>query len=232
MPTLYFHYEFGQAQLKTLPKSEQNIINTFDYSNKKIKRIKSIFIVIITFIIILLVTLFILFNIDMHRMRNNKPVLFSTWGYEYAPPLNLKEIEIYQAIKNYMVEKLDAEISYYEGKKSFVSFRSYLLEEEKKDSTYNVYAWVMYGRYYEENNELKQDAASSAPYKFHVENINDEFKTISSRTPRDGSYYKEDMENIFPKSVREDFNDCEIDGTIDKLTMEIEDQAKLYFHLK
>ena len=27
MPTLYFHYEFGQAQLKTLPKSEQKIIN-------------------------------------------------------------------------------------------------------------------------------------------------------------------------------------------------------------
>ncbi len=29
---------------------------------------------------------FILYVIDMERMNNNEPVLFSTWGYKYAPP--------------------------------------------------------------------------------------------------------------------------------------------------
>lgn len=46
---------------------------------------KIIKIVALLFVIILIV-LGMLFLIDKNRMNNNKPVLFSTWGYDYAPP--------------------------------------------------------------------------------------------------------------------------------------------------
>ena len=108
--------------------------------------------------------------------------------------------------------------------------RIYLLEEQKSDLLYYVYAWVNDGKYYLENEELKQDSGSSIPYKFKVEKINGEFLVTDSRIPRDGSYYKEDMKNIFPRSVRNDMDRIQIDGTIERLIMEVEEQAKLYFH--
>lgn len=45
-------------------------------------------IALVTFLIIisLIVIFVLLYIIDMHRMENNLPVLFSTWGYDYAPP--------------------------------------------------------------------------------------------------------------------------------------------------
>ena len=47
------------------------------------KKIKITFI-IIAFIILIFGTMYV---IDMSRMYSNKSVLFSTWGYDYAPPV-------------------------------------------------------------------------------------------------------------------------------------------------
>lgn len=43
-------------------------------------------IIILSVISILLLALGSMFLIDKNRMDNNKPVIFSTWGYDYAPP--------------------------------------------------------------------------------------------------------------------------------------------------
>ena len=68
------------------------------------------------------------------------------------------------------------------------------------------------------------------PYKFEVEKVNDEYVVIDSRYPRDGSYYAEDMKNMFDKYVRSDMEKIQTDGTIAMLEMEVEEPAKLYFH--
>lgn len=34
-----------------------------------------------------------MYAIDRIRMRNNKPVVFSTWGYSYAPPATVNNLE-------------------------------------------------------------------------------------------------------------------------------------------
>ena len=171
-----------------------------------------------------------MFFIDVSRMNQNKPVIFSNWGYQYTPAINLQEDEIYLAIKNYLVSKGDSEPKHHDGEKTFVSMRVYLLEEKERDSLYYVSAWVMDEKYYLENNELKKDRGSSMPYKFEVEKVNDEYVVIDSRYPRDGSYYAEDMKNMFDKYVRSDMEKIQTDGTIDMLEMEVEEQAKLYFH--
>ena len=211
-------------------KLEENILNTIDYSNKKIKKNNKIFKVILGTTILLFILIVTMFFIDVRRMNQNKPVMFSTWGYEYTPAIDLYENDIYIAIRDYLVKKGDSEYKHHDGEKTFVSMKIYLIEEEKRDSLYYIYAFVVDGKYYVENNNLKEDSGSSIPYKFKVEKINEEYIVTDSKNPRDGSYYSLDMKNIFPRSVRNDMEKAYTDGTIERLINEVLEQAKLYFH--
>lgn len=211
-------------------KLEENIIKTIDFTDKKLKKTRRIFYGILIIIVLFIITLITLFCIDVNRMRNNEPVFFSTWGFKYAPVIDFPDEKIQMAIENYLLEKSEREPKHYENEKSFVSIRTYLTEEKNNHKLYNVYAWVLEETYYLENNEIKQDSGSSIPYRFVVENINDEYKVTDSRIPRDGSYYAEDMKNIFPRSVRNDMDEVHNDGTIEKLEMDIQKQVNLYFH--
>jgi len=211
-------------------KFEENILNTINYTDKKINKIKLIFKFCVGFILLNFITLTTLFVIDMNRIKNNEPVLFSSWGYSYAPAIDLHEDEIEIAIKDYLIEKSDTEPTHHENEKGFVSFRTYLLEEKEKNLHYNIYAWVLDEKYYLENNEIKKASGSSIPYKFVVKYIDNEYIVTDSRIPRDGSLYIKDMKNIFPYLVRKDMDDIYIDGTIERLQLDIQEQIKLYFH--
>lgn len=211
-------------------KLEENIIKTIDFSDKRLKKTRRIFYSILIIIIIFLITLITLFCIDVNRMRNNEPVFFSRWGFKYAPAIDFHDEEIAIAIENYLLKKSESEPKHYENEKSFISFRPYLTEEKNNYKLYNVYAWVLEETYYLENNEIKQDSGSSIPYKFVVELVSNEYKVTDSRIPRDGSYYAEDMKNIFPRSVRNDMDEVYNDGTLEKLKMDIQKQVNLYFH--
>ena len=48
--------------------------------------------IIVSIIVVLIIAVGGAYLIDKNRMANNKPVIFSTWGYEYAPPEVLGEI--------------------------------------------------------------------------------------------------------------------------------------------
>ena len=211
-------------------KLEENIMNTIDYSVQEQKKQTKVFKIILGTTVITIALFVSMFFIDVRRMNQNKTVIFSTWGYQYTPAINLQEDEIYLAIKNYLVEKGDSDPKHHDEEKTFVSMRVYLLEEKERDSIYHISAWVMDGKYYLENDELKKDSGSSMPYKFKVEKVNDNFVVTDSRYPRDGSYYAEDMKNMFDKYVRSDMEKIHTDGTIGMLEMEVEEQAKLYFH--
>lgn len=209
---------------------EENIINTISYSDKKIKNTTRIFRLIIVSIILLLAIIITLFCIDISKMRNNQPVLFSTWGFKYAPAIDIKFEEIENVVKEYLVEKGDNEFKHHDNEKTFVSMNIYLCEEKEKLTYFNIYAWVLEEKYYLENNSVKQDSSSFIPYKFVVEKIDEEYVVTDSRIPRDGSYYLDDMKNIFPRSVRNDMDKVHTDGTIERLQLDIEQQIKLYFH--
>lgn len=47
---------------------------------------KNVFKISVLVIVSLLIIIGTTYLIDMNRMKNNQPVLFSTWGYDYAPP--------------------------------------------------------------------------------------------------------------------------------------------------
>lgn len=49
-------------------------------------------IIIVSVIAILALVIGSMFLIDKNRMNNNEPVIFSTWGYDYAPPVEKENI--------------------------------------------------------------------------------------------------------------------------------------------
>ena len=189
---------------------------------------KKIFIVILAVCLIGII-IFGMYVTDRIRMKNNKPVVFSTWGYQYVAPIDLPEKELNNAILKFMVDRGDNE-KHHKDAKTFASMNVYLIQEEKRDVCYIIYAWVLEEKYYLENNEIKQDGGSSIPYKFVLAREDDEFVVTKVVTPRDGSYYADDMKSIFPSSVRNDMEDIHTDGTMEELNADIQKQVELYFH--
>ncbi len=71
-------------------------------------------------------------------MRNNEPVLFSTWGFDYMPPINLEEEKISLAIEEYIVSTADIESPHYNNEKYFTSLKKFLIVE-KDDLKYSKF---------------------------------------------------------------------------------------------
>ena len=207
-------------------KSDENIFKTIKYTNKKTNFFKKFLICLISVFLILI----LMFIIDVRKMNQNEEVVFSTWGFDYFPAINLNDEEIEIAVRNYLIEKGDNESKHYDGEKTFVSMRVFLLDEVTKDDYYNFYAWVLEGKYYLENNEIKESSASSIPYKFVIKKKDGKFIVVDYKIPRDGSYYPKDIKNIFPRDVRSFIDDVHSDGTIKRLQLDIDEQTKLYFH--
>ena len=211
-------------------KFEENIINTLDYSDKKEKRLKKIAIYIIAIIVLIFITLFTLFIIDFNRMLNNEPVLFSTWGFSYEPPINLDAEKIEKAIKEYLIEE-DERNNRYENEKSFVAMRTYLIEETKENKYY-IYAWVLQDKYHEENGKIVLSSGFSIPHKFEVVKVDNKFIVSNYIIPEDSGYSEEEMLKIFPKKILDDIYHAPVDGTVEKLDFNIQEQVELYFHTK
>lgn len=207
-------------------KSDENILKTIKYTNKKTNFFKKFLICLISVFLILI----LMFIIDVRKMNQNEEVVFSTWGFDYFPAINLNDEEIEIAVRNYLIEKGDNESKHYDGEKTFVSMKVFLLDEVTKDEHYNFYAWVLEGKYYLENNEIKESSASSIPYKFVIKKKDGKFIVVDYKIPRDGSYYSKDIKNIFPRDVRSFIDDVHSDGTIKRLQLDIDEQTKLYFH--
>ena len=212
-------------------KSEQILLDTLDYSNKKVKSTKKTFKLVITLICLIVSMFVIAFLIDVNRMKNNMPVVFSTWGFCYTPPVNIKELELEHAIYEYLISKNESQEEKHLNEKWFVAQNIYLIEEITSETQYNVYSWVLEKSCYLENDDIKLGSASSIPYKFVIQaDKEDNFVVIDSRIPRDGNLYEEDMKNIFPYSVRQDMKAIHSNGIFEKLEMNISKQIKLYFH--
>ena len=211
-------------------KFEENILKTIDYTDKKISKTKRIFKISLIIVISFILCFISMFIVDINRMNNNEPVLFSTWGYDYTPAIDLHDEEIELAILEYLQKENNNQIKKHDNEKWFISFRIYLLEEKKRDSLYNVYAWVLGESYYDKNNDILKESGFSIPYKFVVENNKDNFVVTKKVNPRDGSLYDDDMKKIFPSYVIRDMKNVYTDGTIERLEMDIQKQVKLYFH--
>lgn len=213
-------------------QAEENIIETFGYSKKKIRKTRRIFFSVFIVFIALVIVLVSLFAIDVNRMKHNRPVFFSTWGFDYAPPINLNEENIDLAISHYVMDHGDREEKHEEDVKTFVAVHTYLLEETVANTQYNVYTWVLQEQHFLDNGQITPYSSVSVPFKFVVQKTEQGFEVIDSRSPRDGSYYAEDMKNLFPKEVRKNMEQFYKDGTYERLKLQVDEDVNLYFHQK
>lgn len=212
-------------------KYEESVIKTINYSNKKINNNKKKFLIILSVIITTIILSVSIFVTDVRRMQNNEPVLFSNWGFDYVPPIDLKEEEMKTVISDFLIKINELESKHYNNEKWFVSFKTYLIEEIEKNKEYVFYTWVLEESYYLKNGNPILESGSSIPYKFILKKENNNYIVDSYQIPRDGSLYEKDMKKIFPKSVLEQINLVQKDGTIEKLSLDIKKQVSLYFHL-
>ena len=68
---------------------------------------KNVILIMLLVVVIIVILLFVVYKIDMKRMENNEPVLFSTWGYDYAPPVgNLSFELIYESENDEEIHKI------------------------------------------------------------------------------------------------------------------------------
>ena len=210
-------------------KLEENIVQTIEYSKGKIKNVRKTFAMILTMVLIVVILLGTLFNIDVGRMLRNEEVLFSTWGYDYFAPINLSEEYIYKAIRTYLVLEEENEKTSSLNHKAFAAINVFLLTEKEEGKKWEVDAWVLCETYYQKEGNVLQDSGYSIPHKFTVEKQGDEYVVTDAKIPRDGSYYPEDIKDMFSWSVRNSIEKVHQDGTIDRLSLEIEEQVELYY---
>lgn len=188
---------------------------------------KKVILGIISIILILGVILCGMFLVDKNRMKNNKPVIFSTWGYSYAPPINLDEDKIKEALCEYILKR-NENTEKKQNEKWFVALRLYLIDEVD-DTQIITYAWLLEESYYNKDGVAIKDSASSIPYKFILKNSNGKLEVESCEFPRDG-YYAEDMEKLFPSDVNKQMEQVYEDGTINELESDIQRQVSKYFN--
>lgn len=209
--------------------SDNNIINTLEYGKQELRKRNKIVLLIVSLIMLITFALLTLFLIDINRMRNNEPVFFSTWGYSYAPPINLEEEEIKMAIEDYIVKTADSESMHYNNEKYFTSFETLLIVEKDDFTLFEVYTWVLAESFYLKDDKIVKDSGYSIPHKFTVVKNNGRYEVTKSEFPKDNNYVEE-LKRIFPNDVRKKIDKVEIDGTIERLSLDIEKQTKLYFH--
>ncbi len=213
-------------------KFEENIINTLSYSNKKERNIRKVSICLISIIAIIILILLTLFGIDVIRMRNNEPVFFSTWGFKYAPAINIDSLKIEKTIKEYIAQKSESgfDDDMYYDVKSFVTMRTFLIKEE--NNTYYVYAWVLEETFARDlkNDNVVNYSGFSIPHKFKVIKNGDEYIVDSYEIPGDGTAYARDLKKIFPAEILPEIDQVYFDGTYEKLDIDLKEQVELYYH--
>lgn len=217
-------------------KAEENIINTLHFSKKKQNKYRK---VIISIVIILLpiITVLSCFSIDLNRMRNNKPVVFSTWGFDYCPPINLSDEMLEITAENYLAKTLD---KIHNDEKYFIAMKVYKIEEKRInefETQYILYSWVRAeSRRMLDDGTLDKINSFSEAYKFVIRkipnDINNGYEVLEAEYPKGFSdEYIGNMKNIFPKDVYKGMEKVHTDGTINRLTLEINEQIKQYYDL-
>ena len=210
-------------------KAQDTLMDALTDSHKKAKHTKRRLLAVLSLIVFLFLGVAAMFAVDVVRMRNNEPIVFSTWGFDYAPPVDTRKERIAQAIHTYMTQEQADNYLRYENEKWFTTMHIYRTED-MGDHDY-AYVWVLERSYYLEDGALAIGSGSSIPYRFALTEKEGVFSVTEARIPRDGNYYPIDMEELFPLAVRVQMKMIHHNGVFRQMSRDIEQQAQLYFHL-
>lgn len=210
-------------------KLEENMLNTINYSNKKtnkkIKRVIGLFMLL--FIILFS---FIIFNSYNHKLIEDD-------NYPVYKVVHLDNKELNPILNKYILDNIlskEGKVDEYHEEKNFTSFKIFSVEE-KTNSNYYVYAWVLESTYSYSaiSGDLSEQSGASYPCRFEVKKDKDGFSVVNCDIPRDGNYYDKDKKIYFPIYVREEIDLVhDKNGVYDQLSDDILNQAKNYFNIE
>lgn len=146
-------------------------------------------IIIIGIILICIIALVGAFLVDKYRMRNNLPVIFSTWGYDYAPPVDIidentnNDTNIY---KENTVILMHGEIENLEKLNEFIGNTSAFAKKRINDSVRLI-------SYTIEGDEIITDLKyiENEGYELTIDNTRDEFAGKDDRKITTTKYGKD-----------------------------------------
>ena len=100
-----------------------------------------------------------MFMIDARQMRNDRPVVFSTWGLKPHPSVDMHEPEPEKAIKDFIYENQHIQIErrQLENAKGFVELNTFYIESNKAHLGYKVSTWVLERIYCEKDGEIVKE---------------------------------------------------------------------------
>lgn len=212
-------------------KLEENLISAYNDTRKVNKKL-SLFKTCLLSIIVIMIIITGMFIIDAHQMKNNKPVIFSTWGLKYAPPYDLNELELEKTIKDFINTKQQEQIKkrcLVKGK-GFSEINTFLIEENKNKTEYSVSCWILEEIFCEKDSEIVKESGSSIAYKFIISRSADDiYKVESYQIPKDGNRYEDSLKEIFSSSVRRQIADFERYNEVSKLKFKIEQDKDNYY---
>lgn len=165
-----------------------------------VKIMKEVWKIIVAVIIVILIVLGMLYIMDINRMNQNKPVLFSTWGRDYVPPVkenhenkNPQEIEEYSEKKaideGWIVITNDKKI-YNKGNLDRFIKNTDINTENRKEDSITIVQYTMEGDpiITELSYKIKDETYLSAgkqvnktTYILKVDNTRDKFALDSDR---------------------------------------------------
>ena len=147
-------------------ESDTSLINLLKNFKHKI-RIRNIF---LTLLMVLIILTGILYFTYIDKIKNNRPVLFSTWGYDYFPPLNIPEEENIKAINTYL-------------DRHYEDYSYEVIHILEQDKSHYVYSCILSA----EDRKI--------PSLFYISYKDDIFYVYDSRMARE-DFYEEDLVNM------------------------------------
>lgn len=88
-----------------------------------------------------------------------------------------------------------------------------------------LYIWAYIQEYYKKGEGIEEGTGMSVPMVLKLDQSGKSFKVRSHTMPRDGSFYADDIKNLFPKLAEKKALNYP-SGDINKLMKEAEDEAK------
>lgn len=133
---------------------------------------------------------------------------------KFEPSFKFGNQYLGREIEFYFITQKDFSWKTQEGSQNFCSAANLLPEKE----LFPLYVWVFCGEYAEIKGKLTRLSGVSAPAVVNYPNELSyyDFKKFSHRVPRDGSFYSEDVKEMFPEEVQEKIFNLNIQPIIKK----------------
>ncbi len=213
---------------KQMMENTEGLYKLFNRIRKKNNSI----VMVIGVLISLLLLVGVAFVIDANRMIHNRPVLFSRWGTDYTPSVNLEDEKINIAIRDYCLDQYRAweEMKGFTDNVCFVETNTFGIDGTGQD--YYAYTYVVLEEYGIQDGEAVIQTGYAIPQRFTlVRGEQGKYEVIKAEIPDDGTAYATSLKKLYPESVIKQLYEFESNGSVNKMILNLREQKDRWFNL-